>query len=63
MEILTSTPQRKKVIHEKLARLGGDGGVIGLTQSGEITMTFNSEGMYRGYRREGEEAKTFIYQD
>lgn len=53
----------KKVIHEKLAKLGGDGGVIGLTHTGEITMTFNSEGMYRGYRRAGEKAKTFIYKD
>ena len=53
----------KKVIHEKLTKLGGEGGVIGVTRTGEITMTFNSEGMYRGYRREGEEAKTYIYKD
>jgi len=37
------------VIHRQLENLGGDGGVIGLDKSGNITMTFNSEGMYRGF--------------
>jgi L-asparaginase / beta-aspartyl-peptidase len=50
-----------KVVMQKLASLGGSGGVIGLSHDGEIVMTFNTEGMYRGYRRQGEEAKTFIY--
>ena len=50
-----------KVVMEKLTSLGGSGGVIGLSQNGDIVMTFNTEGMYRGYRRKNEEAKTFIY--
>ncbi|MCH8330981.1 MAG: isoaspartyl peptidase/L-asparaginase [Bacteroidetes bacterium] len=38
-----------KVIHEKLKELGGKGGVIGVDKDGNITMTFNTQGMYRGY--------------
>lgn len=33
----------------KIASLGGDGGVIALTTSGEVCLPFNSEGMYRGW--------------
>ena len=50
------------VVMKKLPRLGGDGGVIGLDRSGNLTMTFCSAGMYRGYIQNGE-AKTFIYKD
>lgn len=42
------------IIMEKLAAAGGEGGVIGVDKSGEITMTFNSQGMHRGYVRPGE---------
>jgi L-asparaginase / beta-aspartyl-peptidase len=51
------------VVMKKLTRLGGDGGIIALDKRGNISMKFNSEGMYRGYVRKGEEAKTFIYKD
>lgn len=37
------------VIHTKLQNLGGDGGVIVLDKFGNIGISFNSEGMYRGY--------------
>jgi L-asparaginase / beta-aspartyl-peptidase len=50
------------VIMKKLPALGGDGGVIGLDRKGNIVMTFNTSGMYRGYRK-GSERKTFIYQE
>ncbi len=53
----------EKVIVDKLGSLGGTGGVIGLTRDGQITMTFNTDGMYRGYKRQGEPTKTFIYKD
>lgn len=36
------------VIHEKLKAMGGDGGVIGLDKDGNIMMSFNTPGMYRG---------------
>ena len=51
------------VVMKKLEKLGGDGGVVGLDRQGNITMTFNSEGMYRGFIKEKGVAKTFIYKD
>lgn len=37
------------VIHQKLQKLGGDGGIIGLDKFGNMAISFNSEGMYRAY--------------
>jgi L-asparaginase / beta-aspartyl-peptidase len=51
------------VIMKKLTRLGGDGGIVALDRQGNIAMTFNSEGMYRGYIKKKGEGKTFIYKD
>lgn len=51
------------VIMKKLPALGGDGGIIGLDRKGNISMTFNTPGMYRGYIRSHGEAKTFLYKD
>jgi beta-aspartyl-peptidase (threonine type) len=51
------------VILKKLPSLGGDGGVIALDREGNFAMTFNTEGMYRGYIRAEGQAKTFIYKD
>ncbi len=51
------------VIMKKLPALGGDGGIIALDRSGNISMKFNTEGMYRGYIRKKGEALTFIYKD
>jgi L-asparaginase / beta-aspartyl-peptidase len=35
---------------ESIARFGGDGGVIAVTSHGEVSATFNSEAMTRGWR-------------
>ena len=51
------------VVMKKLSTLGGEGGIIALDRFGNISMTFNSDGMYRGYIRNRGEAKTFIYKD
>lgn len=39
-----------KLIHEKLKRMGGEGGLIAVDPSGNICMPFNTEGMYRGMK-------------
>ena len=39
-----------EVIHEKLRRAGGEGGVIALDPAGNLAMDFNSIGMFRGAR-------------
>jgi L-asparaginase / beta-aspartyl-peptidase len=51
------------VVMKKVPRLGGDGGIIALDRHGNISMTFNTAGMYRGYITKKGEGKTFIYQD
>lgn len=39
-----------EVMHEKLQRTGGTGGVIALDPAGHMVMDFNSAGMFRGAR-------------
>lgn len=51
------------VVMKKLPALGGDGGIIALDREGNFSMTFCTEGMFRGYIRKRGEAKTFIYKD
>jgi beta-aspartyl-peptidase (threonine type) len=51
----------KKVIHERLAALGGQGGLIALDKQGNYSFQFNTEGMFRGVMSTNQEAATFIY--
>jgi L-asparaginase / beta-aspartyl-peptidase len=37
-----------KMILDKVAKMGGDGGLVALDKHGNIAMPFNTEGMYRG---------------
>lgn len=60
---LTLQEAADSVVMKKLKRLGGDGGVIALDRLGNVSMTFNSEGMYRGYINKKGGGKTFIYKD
>jgi L-asparaginase / beta-aspartyl-peptidase len=39
------------VINEKLKSKGGEGGLIALDKNGNVAMSFNQEGMYRGFRK------------
>ena len=36
------------VVHDKLVKIGGEGGMIGVDAQGNAAMVFNSAGMYRG---------------
>ncbi|WP_420582507.1 isoaspartyl peptidase/L-asparaginase family protein [Reichenbachiella sp.] len=51
----------ENVIMEKLKRIGGGGGVVALDSNGNISMTFNTPGMYRGYIQKEGKARTYIY--
>jgi beta-aspartyl-peptidase (threonine type) len=51
------------VIHEKLHRLGADGGVIAVDRDGHIAMEFNSDGMFRGARDSRGRRVVAIYDD
>jgi beta-aspartyl-peptidase (threonine type) len=47
---MTLEQATREVLHEKIAKLGGDGGIIAIDASGRIVMDFNSQGMFRGAR-------------
>jgi len=49
------------VIHKKLTEMGGTGGVIAMDANGNISLTFNTEGMYRGYIYEDGKSVVKIY--
>jgi L-asparaginase / beta-aspartyl-peptidase len=51
----------REVVLGELPALGGEGGVIAIDARGEIAIEFNSEGMFRASRREGEEMQIGIY--
>ena len=45
----------------KLSDMGGNGGIITMDSKGNISMPFNTAGMYRGFRKAGQAAEIFIY--
>ncbi|HSK20767.1 MAG TPA: isoaspartyl peptidase/L-asparaginase [Longimicrobiales bacterium] len=52
-----------QVVMERLVEQGGDGGVIAMDAAGNHTMTFNSEGMYRGHIDAQGRVTVAIYRD
>lgn len=46
---------------EKLTKLGGTGGVIGLDKAGNISMEFNTSGMFRGFIKSNGEKQVAIF--
>lgn len=50
------------IIHEKLVKAGGRGGLIALDAQGRVSMPFNTLGMYRGYAKPGER-KVAMYEE
>lgn len=52
----------KEMIKKRLPALGGDGGLIAIDKKGNISMPFNTAGMYRGYIDENGKATIMIYQ-
>ncbi|MGH8842315.1 MAG: isoaspartyl peptidase/L-asparaginase family protein [Advenella sp.] len=51
------------VVFEKLPAIGGVGGLIAIDAQGNVALPFNSEGMYRGYLRIGQDPVVGIYRD
>ena len=44
-----SITEASKKSLEKVVKTGGDGGVIGLDKNGNVSMEFNTAGMYRAF--------------
>lgn len=53
----------EEMIMKQLPELGGDGGMIGVDKEGNVTMVFNTSGMYRGFRKSNGTQGIFIYSD
>jgi beta-aspartyl-peptidase (threonine type) len=60
---LTLREASELVVNDKLVKAGGTGGVICVDKSGNVSMPFNSTGMFRGFATaEGKEG-IYIYKD
>ena len=53
----------EKVDQDKLVKLGGEGGLIAIDRAGNIELAFNSEGMYRGYKKSDGDFYIDIYKE
>lgn len=51
------------VVNDKLVKAGGSGGVICVDKAGNISMPFNSEGMFRGFATADGKEGVYIYKD
>jgi beta-aspartyl-peptidase (threonine type) len=60
---LTLDEAAREVIKDKLVKAGGTGGVVCVDRQGNISMPFNTGGMYRGYKTSAGEKGVFIFSD
>jgi L-asparaginase / beta-aspartyl-peptidase len=60
---LTLQQAMDKVVMDKLIKIGGEGGMIGVDAKGNHAMLFNSEGMYRGVKNSAGLNQVKIYSD
>jgi beta-aspartyl-peptidase (threonine type) len=51
------------VVNDKLVKAGGSGGVICVDKSGNVSMPFNSEGMFRGFATSDGNKGVYMYSD
>lgn len=52
-----------EVVMKKLVKMGGEGGLVAVDKDGNVSMPFNSEGMYRGYIKANGQKVIRIYRD
>jgi beta-aspartyl-peptidase (threonine type) len=51
----------EEVVQQRLVKIGGDGGLIAVDHLGNICLSFNTDGMYRGRKTNGAEMEVSIY--
>jgi len=51
------------IVMKQIGDLGGSGGMVGLDKNGNVAWSFNSEGMYRGYKKSNGETIVEFYED
>jgi len=52
-----------EVMKAKMTKLGGTGGVIAVDKEGNVSMTFSTETMFRGFVRGNDKPNAFIFDD
>ena len=52
-----------EVIYKRILEIGGDGGLIAVDSKGNIAMPFNTEGMYRAFKKSKGQKEISIYKD
>ena len=60
---LTLREASELVVNDKLVKAGGSGGVVCMDKYGNISMPFNSSGMFRGFATSDGKEGIFIYKD
>jgi beta-aspartyl-peptidase (threonine type) len=60
---MTLDQAAREVVKDKLVKAGGTGGVISVDRKGEISMPFNTEGMYRGFKTSEGSKGVYIFAD
>lgn len=58
---LTLQEAAQLVIHDRILKIEGDGGLIAVDSQGNVAMPFNTEGMYRGYKSSDGSSAIAIY--
>jgi beta-aspartyl-peptidase (threonine type) len=58
-----SLQESLKEVIGQIAKLGGDGGMVGLDKDANIAWYFNTEGMYRGYKKSNGENVVKFYEE
>ena len=53
----------KEVIQNRILKMGGDGGLIAVDTIGNITMPFNTEWIYRAFKKSSGETEVSIYKE
>ena len=51
-----------KVVHQKIGGIGGDGGMIGIDKNSNISMEFNTPGMYRAFVNKDGKKEILLYE-
>ncbi len=60
---LTLEQATKEVVQKRLPEIGGDGGLIAVDAQGNISLEFNTEGMYRAFAKANSPKTIRIYKD
>jgi beta-aspartyl-peptidase (threonine type) len=58
---MTVDQAAQEVIHNRILEIGGDGGLIAVDRKGNISMPFNTEGMYRASKSSNGAVEVSIY--